>query len=90
MSQDYEDKLDELLLLVRETLTVKKEDKEYREKHAEEHRFLRALIEERQASTAFKRAIAQKVISGGVWAIVVGIVGAILFTVKAWLTGKIV
>lgn len=84
-----EERMDKLLVLVEETLIQKKEDKEYRERHRDEHTFLRTLIEEHEANAQFKRALIQKIISGGVWALIVALGGAVMFSVKAWLLGKI-
>lgn len=81
-------KLDRLLLLIEETLVEKQKDKEYREQHAEEHRFLRTLIEEKEVNTKFKRALLQNLANAGMWALIVATGSAITFTVKAWLTGK--
>lgn len=90
MPTNTDKKLDELLELVRQAITIKEEDKTYREKHAAEHRFLRTLIEEREASVQFKRAVAQKVITGGIWALIVALGSAAIFSAKAWILGKVI
>ena len=85
MDSIVEAKLDRLLTLIEETLVVRKEDKEYREKHSEEHRFLRTLIEESEYSKQFKRELVKKITTGGLWALIVAIGSSIIFSIKQWL-----
>lgn len=85
MDTKVEDKLDRLILLIEETLVVRKEDKEYRERHSEEHRFLRVLIEEREYSNQFRRELIKKITTGGIWALIVAIGSSLAFTIKQWL-----
>ncbi len=89
MNDQQEEKLDRLLDLIKETVVEKKTDKEYREAHSEEHRYLRAMIKRQEANAEFKRSVAQKVISGGVWACIVSIFFASVFTIKSYLNGTI-
>lgn len=83
-----EDRIERLIELVEATLIDRQVDKEYREIHAEEHRFLRVLMKESEARTAFWISVANKVVSGGVWALIVGVFGAILFSAKYYLLSK--
>jgi hypothetical protein len=78
-------RLDRLFTLLEETLLVRKEDKEYRERHSEEHRFLRSLIEEHEYSTQFKRELVKKITAGGLWALIIAISSSIMFSIKQWL-----
>ena len=87
MDNTIEEKLDRLLTLIEETLVVRKEDKEYRQKHAEEHSFLRTLIEDAEYSKQFKRELTKKLVSGGIWALIVAIGSSLAFTIKHWITG---
>ncbi len=89
MDIKQEEKLDKLIELITETVAVRQIDKEYREVHSEEHRYLRAMIKRQEANAEFKRSIAQKVISGGVWACIVSVFFAVVFTVKSYFTGTL-
>ena len=85
-----EEWIDKLIELVEQSIVVKKEDREYRDRHAEEHRFLRALIKKAEAEADDLRAIKARIVGGSIWAIVLVIVGSLVFTAKAHLLGKVI
>lgn len=85
VKETREEKIDKLIELVELTLIEKKEDKTYRETHAEEHRFLRQLISKSEADAELKRIVSTRIISGGIWALIVGLGSLIWFSLKTYL-----
>lgn len=90
MTPMQEDKLDKLLELVEKTIIEKEKDKQYRELHTEEHRFLRTLIAAQEAKIEMRREILKKVIAGGVWGVMIAVMASLGFTAKAWVLGKFI
>lgn len=78
-SQHSDEKLDELIELVELIIKNKGQDAE---DHANEHRWIRAQMQEAEARRDFWVAVGTRVASGVVWSAVATVFGAILFTIK--------
>ncbi len=74
--------LDEVVELLQSFV---KDREEHDKLHKEEHDYLRVLIEEHQVRKETWLVIKRRVASGTIWSLLVGLVSAVVFTVKAWL-----
>lgn len=86
MSKDeleaQQEKIAHLLHLIEEMLAVKVVDNKTEERHNEEHRFLRKLIEREEVKRSFWISVANRVVSGGAWSFVVAVTAAVIFSIK--------
>jgi len=77
------DKTDEIIELLKSLNEVKKD---HRKCHRQEHEYLRLLIEEHKQSTETWLLLKRKIATGGVLAAMAGLFGAILLSIKHWIT----
>jgi hypothetical protein len=83
--QEIKKELDEVLSVVKELKERRRPDKA----HAEEHEYLRQMIEEHKARREFWQSIRTRTVEASVWTLVVAIVTACAFTIKSWLQGSL-
>jgi hypothetical protein len=86
ITDDQDERVERLIHLAE---TIIKGCRESNEGHQEEHRWIRAEMLAAEAKASFWMSVANKVVSGGVWAIMVGMFSAVVFTLHSFFSVKI-
>lgn len=79
--ENTDKKLEEVITLLK---TMAEDRADFGRIHREEHEYLRVLIEEHQLRKETWLSIQRRVASGTIWALLVAIFSAIIFTVKSY------
>lgn len=70
MTQESEDRLEKLIILL-ESVVEHREN--HQKMHEEEHRWIRLQMKNDALSAELKQAVVTKVVTGGIWAFIVGV-----------------
>lgn len=76
---EHIEKLDTLIELLQR---ISKDQIDHGAQHSIEHEYLRIIIKREEARRVFWTSVANRVVSGGLWSLVVAITGAMLFSIK--------
>ena len=82
MSDKTEEKLERLIQLIESVMVAKKEDWAM---HQEQHKWIEKQMKAAESREEFWSSVANKVISGGIWAGIVGLSTVLGYALKTYL-----